>query len=285
MKARQHHSDANADAGITVRRMDFDFAGVPRYWADKSPFLTHVLNALSATFPEGERFFVDSVRHYQGRIRDPRLKQQVSAFIGQEAMHAKEHDSYNAYARQHDIDLASIEDEISHRINNILKKLPPERQLAITCALEHFTAIMAEGFLGNPEMYENLEPAMARLWLWHAVEENEHKGVAFDVYQEQVGDYGLRVRAMAIATGIFMFNQARFQTRLLHADGELLKPVQWLKGMHRLWGRKGWFRQLIPAYLAYYRPNFHPWQSDTRALLEKWKQELKLDEHAVKKAA
>lgn len=272
-------------AEITVRRMDFDFQNVPRYWADNSPFLTHVLNALSATFPVGERFFVDSVRHFRERIRDPKLKKEVSDFIGQEAMHAREHDSYNGYARAHGIGLAAIEDEISRRISYIRKHMSPERQLAMTCALEHFTAIMAEAFLSNPEMYENLDPSMAKLWLWHAVEENEHKGVAFDVYQEQVGDYWLRVRVMLLVTVMFTFNQTRFQTRLLRDDGELFKPVQWLKGMNRLWGHKGWFRGLIPSYLQYYRRDFHPWQTDTRPLLEKWKRELALDDHAVKKVA
>mgnify|MGYP001627466567 CR=1 FL=1 len=268
------------DAGITVRHMDFDFAGVPRYWADGSPFLTHMLNALSATFPAGERFFVDSVRHFRERIRDPKLKQQVGAFIGQEAMHAREHEHYNDYARAHGIDLKAIEDEITGRIAFMRKNFSPERQLAITCALEHFTAIMAEAMLENPEMNEAMDPAMRELWLWHAVEENEHKGVAFDVYEEQVGDYWLRVRAMAITTAMFMINQARFQTRLLRNDGEL-RPREWLRGVNRLWGRRGWFRGLIPAYLAYYRPGFHPWQSDTRALLARWKQELDLDAHAV----
>lgn len=271
-------------SSITVRRMDFDFEKVPRYWADNSPFLTHMLNALSATFPVGERFFVESVRHYRDRITTPELKAQVSGFIGQEAMHAKEHDNYNHYARAHGIDLEAIENEIGGRIEFMKKNLAPERQLAITCALEHFTAIMAESFLTNPEMFEHMDPAMVKLWLWHAVEENEHKAVAFDVYQEQVGDYWIRVRAMAITTVMFTVNQARFQTRLLRADGEL-KPVQWLKGMNKLWGRKGWFRQMIPAYFEYYRRDFHPWQSDTRELLEHWKRELKLDEHAVKKAA
>lgn len=271
-------------SSITVRRMDFDFEKVPRYWADNSPFLTHMLNALSATFPVGERFFVESVRHYRDRITTPELKAQVSGFIGQEAMHAKEHDSYNHYARAHGIDLEAIENEIGGRIEFMKKNLAPERQLAITCALEHFTAIMAESFLTNPEMFEHMDPAMVKLWLWHAVEENEHKAVAFDVYQEQVGDYWIRVRAMAITTIMFTVNQARFQTRLLRADGEL-KPVQWLKGMNKLWGRKGWFRQMIPAYFEYYRRDFHPWQSDTRELLDHWKRELKLDEHAVKKAA
>jgi predicted metal-dependent hydrolase len=273
-----------AASSITVRRMDFDFENVPRYWADNSPFLTHVLNALSATFPVGERFFVDTVRHYRDNIRDPQLKKEVSAFIGQEAMHAKEHEGYNHYADAHDIDLQSIEDEIASRIAFMKKNLSPERQLAVTCALEHFTAIMAEGFLKTPEMFENMDPSMIKLWLWHAVEENEHKGVAFDVYQEQVGDYWIRVRAMALTTVMFTVNQLRFQTRLMRDDGEL-KPVQWIKGMNRLWGRKGWFRQMIPAYFEYYKRDFHPWQSDTRELLEYWKKELKLDEQAVKKAA
>ncbi|HEX6592268.1 MAG TPA: metal-dependent hydrolase [Moraxellaceae bacterium] len=273
-------------SGITVRRMDFQFdEQVPRYWADNNPFLTHVMNALSATFPVGERFFVETVRHYRDRICDPQLKKEVSAFIGQEAMHAKEHESYNDYADAHGFDLKGIEAELGGRIEFIKKNLPPERQLAITCALEHFTAIMAEAMLTNPEMYESLHPSMAKLWLWHAVEENEHKGVAFDVYQEQVGDYWIRVRAMAITTGMFIFNQTRFQTRLMYEDGQLFKPASWLKGMNRLWGRKGWFRQLGPAYLEYYKRDFHPWQSDTRELLEKWKAELKLDEQAVKQAA
>lgn len=272
-------------SSITVRRMDFDFNDVPRYWLDNSPFLTHVMNALSATFPVGERFFVDAVRHYRDSISNPELKQQVSAFIGQEAMHAKEHDTYNDYALKHGIDLAGIEAELSERITFMRENFSPERQLAITCALEHFTAIMAEGMLNNPDLHEKIDPSIARLWLWHAVEENEHKGVAFDVYQEQVGDYWLRVRAMAMTTGMFIFNQARFQTRLLREDGELLKPARWLRGMNRLWGRKGWFSAMIPAYFDYYRPDFHPWQSDTRELLEHWKRELKLDEQAVKKVA
>lgn len=271
-------------APITVRRMDFDFEDVPRYWADNSPFLTHVLNALTATFPAGERFFVDSVRHFRDRIGDADLRQQVSAFIGQEAMHAKEHDSYNRYATRHGIDLAAIEDEISRRLDYLRKNMSPERQLAVTCAMEHFTAIMAEGFLNNPEMFDNLDPAMAKLWLWHAVEENEHKAVAYDVYQQQVGDYWLRVRVMLLCTTMFLVNQTRFQTRLLRNDGEL-RPLAWLKGVNRLWGRKGWFRAMIPAYFEYYRPDFHPWQHDTRALLEKWKKELSLDNNAVKQAA
>jgi hypothetical protein len=273
------------NSSITVRRMDFNFSEkIPRYWVGKSAYLTHTLNALTATFPVGERFFVDSVRYYRDRIRDPKLKQEVSAFIGQEAMHAKEHETYNSYADQHGIDLKAIENEIANRIAFVKENLSPERQLAVTCALEHFTAILAEGLLNNPDMIDMIDPEMRLLWLWHAVEENEHKAVAYDVYQEQVGDYWIRVRAMAMTSAMFLFNQTRFQTRLLYRDGKL-KPTEVIKGMNRLWGRNGWFRKMIPAYFQYYRRDFHPWQSDTRELLEEWRNKLRLDDYAVKKAA
>ncbi|MCD6060460.1 MAG: metal-dependent hydrolase [Moraxellaceae bacterium] len=270
---------------MTVRRMDFDFEHLPRYWADSDPFLTHMLNALSATFPEGERMFIESVRAFRDRITDPEMKKAVSDFIGQEAMHSKEHLAYNAYAKRHGIDLGFIENFVTQRVAFIQKSLPPIRQLAITCALEHFTAILAEQMLTTPEFYEKLDPGARDLWLWHAVEENEHKAVAFDVYEQMGGSYAMRVRVMLLTTYFFISHQMWFHYRLLKADGKLGDLKMWARGLNTLWGRPGWFRKLIPAYLQYFRRDFHPWQSDTRALLEQWKRELDLEKYAVKKAA
>jgi hypothetical protein len=149
--------------------------------------------------------------------------------------------------------------------------------LAITCALEHFTAILAEQMLTEPDIYNGFDASMQKLWLWHAVEESEHKAVAFDVYQEMVGDYRLRVRAMAITTFFFIMHTTWFQARLLKADGKLFDVRMWLKGLDRMWGRKGHFRKLIPSYLQYYRRDFHPWQHDNRAELAKWITALQLD--------
>ena len=64
-------------------------------WHEQGPFITHFFNALSLLFPQGELFFMDSVRHYRQRIDDPELKQQIQGFIGQEAMHSREHVAYN----------------------------------------------------------------------------------------------------------------------------------------------------------------------------------------------
>ncbi|MBM4204256.1 MAG: metal-dependent hydrolase [Gammaproteobacteria bacterium] len=59
---------------ITVRRIAIQpSAATPKYWFGGLPFETHFFNALSTTFPEGERFFIQSVRIHSGTIGDPGL--------------------------------------------------------------------------------------------------------------------------------------------------------------------------------------------------------------------
>lgn len=274
-------SAALPKSGITVRRMDFEFADIPRYWFNGDVLVTHLLNAMSATFPEGERFFVESVRAFREGITDPLLQKEVSAFIGQEAMHAKEHDTFNRYLEMTGLDMADVERRIKSNIDRARREAPPEFQLAMTCALEHFTAILAEQFLSKPELFENVDPQMRNLLIWHAIEETEHKGVAFDVFRSQVGDEELRIRVMRLVTFYFTMRNAMYTVRLMKSDGKLFSPSAWYKGIKTLWGKKGLFRGMLPSYLEYYERDFHPWQRDTRALVDEWKAKLKLDELVV----
>lgn len=271
-------------SGIKVRRMDFSFKDVERYWFNGDVLTTHLLNAMSATFPEGERFFVESVRAFRDQITDPVLQKEVSAFIGQEAMHAKEHNTFNRYLEGLGLDIAAIENNALRNINRTRATMAPEVKLAITCALEHFTAIMAEQMLGHPELMETIEPQMLKLWAWHAIEETEHKGVAFDVFRSQVGDEEMRRRVMRRVTFFFIMRNSYFTGRLLYEDGKLFSPSVWYKGITTLWGRRGLFRGIAASYMEYYDRDFHPWQRDTRMLLEQWKKKLGLDEAAPETA-
>jgi len=264
--------------GITVRRMDFSFSDIPRYWFGGDVLTTHLLNAMSVTFPEGERFFVESVRAFREGIIDPTLQKEVGAFIGQEAMHAKEHNTFNRYLESLGLDIAAIEANTLRNINRTRETMPPAVKLAITCALEHFTAILAEQMLGNPEIMEGMDPHMLKLWAWHAIEETEHKGVAFDVFQSQVGDHDMRRRVMRRVTFFFIMRNSYFTGRLLYEDGKLFSPSVWYKGAKKLWGKKGLLRGMLSNYLEYYDRDFHPWQRDSRAMVEAWKQKLGLDQ-------
>ena len=83
---------------VPTRRISFEesLRDLPRHFAADGDLITsHVIAALSSVFPDGEDFFVRSVRRYRDRITDPELKRQVSGFIGQEAMHGREHRAFN----------------------------------------------------------------------------------------------------------------------------------------------------------------------------------------------
>lgn len=255
---------------IQPRRMDFEFSEeIPRYWFGGNQFKSILLTALSCTFPEGERFFVRSVRHYQKNLTDPKLKEEVKGFIGQEAHHGNEHESFNAFMESKGVPTRMVEEFVRNGLKWRGKVMTPERQLAKTCALEHFTAMLAELLLENDEFFEGMDERMVPLWLWHAVEESEHKAVAFDVFEDQVGSYWIRSSEMAKTTVEFIsFTVLHYFQLRRHMDDK----TDWAAvrdGVNWLLGKPGWLRKLGPSYLAYYKRNFHPGKRDARDLRDR----------------
>lgn len=210
-----------AGASFPVRRMDFEFGEVPRYWAANDAGLTHFMTTLSALFPEGEQFFVDSTRAVRKhpKLSDPDLQREISAFIGQEAMHSKEHLAFNSSAQSYGYDIRTMEQQTGKVIRTgtkvlttLLKPFGVTKEmidLTGTCALEHFTAVIAAELLQNKDVQAMFnDSTMHQLWMWHAVEENEHKAVVFDVYTAIYGHglkaYTMRAIAMIIAMGLIL---------------------------------------------------------------------------------
>jgi hypothetical protein len=260
---------------IPRRNVDFAFADVPRDWADGDAYETTFLNALSLLFPEGEQFFVRSVKHFADRITDPELAREVSGFIGQEAMHGREHRAFNEMLIGHGYrEARRVDKNLKSFLAFIRRILTPHGRLAATCALEHFTAMLAEALLREPRMRDPMHPSVRSLWLWHALEESEHKAVAFDVYKATGGGYLRRVAIMIAATIIFFIAHGIVHARLMLTRGILFKPWRWVKGATRLFIYPGFFTRLVPAYLAYFKPGFHPNDRDTNALLAQWRDQL-----------
>ena len=266
-----------AQVQIKPQRMGFAFdpADVPRYWYDNEPLLTHFMNVFSLTFPDGEQFFVDSVRALRDQVSDPARQKDISGFIGQEAMHSLEHKTFNALLdKQGYQSLTSTAVKQARGMLKFARKhYSARRQLAATAGLEHITAILADAMLAHPEELDRMHPSVRALWLWHAIEETEHKAVAFDLYQDTVGDYGLRVSVFLRATlalGIFM---GLHTYKLLEQDGLHRSPRVLARGLWKMWGYKGLFARVIPAYFDYLRPDFHPWDHDNSALIARWKAE------------
>lgn len=263
-------------AKIPPRRIDFNFSAenVPRYYVGNDPFLTTFVTALSSVFPEGEFFFVEAVRHYRNQITDPALKADVSGFIGQEALHSLAHKAFNDAATVQGFQVNKLDRDVGILLRLVKRATPPIFHLAVTTCLEHYTAVFTEMLLQNDDLIDKFSPEIRNLYLWHSVEENEHKNVAFDVYQTVGGSYALRAGTMIPTTIVFFAVILWFQARLLAKDGQLLNVRQNINGFNYIFGRKGVFSTLLPQYLDWFKPNFHPSHHDTDALLARWQKTL-----------
>lgn len=249
-------------------------AQVTHYWVAGDPFLTSFFNAFSLVFPAGERFFMDSVRAFRDQLRDPALLDAVRGFMAQESLHSQKHAAFNAALARFGIDAAATHRFVEEDIRARKARRTPLENLAVTCALEHFTALLADSWLKNDALRAEVDEELRALWTWHAIEEVEHKAVAYDVYSAVGGDYATRVRMMAVTTLAFMLGTALLQRELLRKDN-LHNDLRTLtRGFFRLWGPRGMLTRLIPGYLRYYLPGFHPSQHDQSALLARFDAEL-----------
>ena len=260
-----------ADLTLSPRPLDaVPLADMPRWWMQNDPVGTAVMNALSLTFPEGERFFIQSVKRFSEGLPE-RLKQDVRVFTLQEGAHTREHLNFNAAIDLSGYDIAGVEALVQARLE-IARTRSPLLQLAATVALEHFTASFAHLVLSDPGLFDATPAELTRLWQWHSIEEIEHKGVAYDVFMHAADHLSpwrrwmIRRWAMIMATLLFTSTIRKAALLLLKQDGIIgLRARVGLAGW--LWGNPGLYRRIIGEYLAFYKPNFHPWSVDDRALI------------------
>jgi hypothetical protein len=260
-----------ADLSITPRDRRFGRdAATPRLWHGGRVEATAIYNALSATFPIGEAYFVESVRKF--REGAPlKLAEEIKGFTTQEAIHSREHDAFNKRAADAGYDLSKLEAQVEKRLA-VARERGPYANLAATMALEHFTAILAHQLLANPEHLAGADPETADLWRWHAIEEIEHKGVAYDTWLWATRDWP-RFKRWKVKTRVMMYVTRNFVVDRIAGSLELMRQdgmggfKAWSRLMAYLWLRPGMFRKIAGAWLKYFLPSFHPWNEDDRHLL------------------
>jgi predicted metal-dependent hydrolase len=256
---------------LRMRRMRFELSDdLPLHWFRGSPYLTHFFNAMSAVFPEGEKFFIDSVRHFEPQITDPVLARQVAEFARQEGHHTHQHRLLNQLVEQQGFPLSPYDQALAQAFAFIRGRFTPLSCLGITAAIEHFTALLGDRLLCDPRTLEGVDRRVAPLWRWHAVEETEHKAVAFDVFLAMGGTYAQRARLLAKVTPLFASVLHRIHMDLLRLDATPASRSDRARGLYYLWGSPGLLRGIVPGYLRYYAPGFHPWDHDNAALSEGW---------------
>ncbi|MBN2825419.1 MAG: metal-dependent hydrolase [Campylobacterales bacterium] len=249
--------------------------GFARHWNGGNLVWTHIINALSFAFPQGERFFVKTVKEVYGQkeLKIPNsLKVEIELFIRQELAHTKEHQEYNrilesqGYKNVAYTFLEKIE-AFTHQYFSPLTKL------GIVSAYEHHTATLGSCLLSHPQILQQAPKEIALFWEWHAMEEIEHKAVCFDLYQAAGGGWLRRIFTFLFASLNLNILFVYLYFNMLRQDGALrlfkLPRTLWQTALF-FWGKGGIGWYSLYYGIQYILPNFHPWKKDDYYLIESW---------------
>ena len=269
---------SNPDRSVPTRRISFEesLRDLPKHFAgDGDLIASHVAAGLSAVFPDGEDFFVRSVRHFRHEITDPDLKRQVNGFIGQEAMHGREHRVFNDRLAELGYPTKVVENITRKGLELRERIAPPKANLAATAALEHFTATLAELVLTDEATREQFgHPAVRDIFVWHALEESEHKAVAFDVYKAVGGTERMRVWTMNVIRWGFVLGMTIQVLASILSDRSAYRRGVLRRSWRRFRQSAVMSREVWEQLKDYNRPDFHPDDRDTTALVEQWRADL-----------
>lgn len=263
-------------ASFPVRRPDFDFEGVRRFAYDDNALASAFWAVLQALFPDGEKFFIKAVRDCRDRVDDPTLQGEIDAFMGQEANHGRIHRELNeTVQRIHGVDLRAIEQR-TEKIMSLFNRIhSPMQRLAMTAGAEHFTATVARFLLRHPEYMAGFhDEAAKRLVMWHALEEREHRAVAFDVYQRAGGSYWMRAVMFPWMAGVLTPWIVFEVLKLMVEVNGFEDRAALRRGYASLLGRKGILMKIGPGMRDYFRRDFHPKDDDQSGLEAEWRREL-----------
>jgi len=260
---------------VPRERLDFGLDGdIPRFWLGGDPFKTRFFDAMSTLFPVGEKFFITCVRDFKDRIQDPKLLDDIRDFTRQEAQHSMVHTRYNQRLADQGVNVQAILDGQERRLFKLIRgHVSPEFSLGITAAAEHITAIMADAFVERGDIMDGADERIRAVYVWHAMEEMEHKAVAFDVLTD-IAEAGYRTRAlsMLLVTVLFPFHVFRIMRHMLQVDGfsRWQRARIWAKGLWWLYKPGGVFLPLLGQYFSYLKPGFHPWDEPVVKCYPEW---------------
>lgn len=255
-------------ASFPVRRMDYNFENTPKYWCANDPAMTHYFTGLSTLFPEGESYFVRSVRALREHAKlNEAIDREISAFIGQEAMHSKEHHAFHISAQQHGLNPESLEKVTGIVLKGLEKIFSKKWNLLVTVGLEHYTAVLVVSMMETVNEYMT-DKTIRDLWLWHSVEETEHKAVAFDLYEYLYGNglnaYFPRVTIFTLSLILITRLSTIYQIVLMKRDKQLSNLKTW-QNFFNFAAKQ--YKTFIPKFFEYYRYDFHPNQTNEKNLV------------------
>lgn len=255
-------------SAILVRQIPFAFdEKIDPIWHPGRPEWSHMVNGASLTMPYLEPFLIKTVTEALRQVKDPALKADVQAFIGQEGVHYRNHRRYNEILKRSYPELAEVEAELEADYRDFQKRSLKWR-LAYTAGFETMTMGVTEWLIGKRTMlFSGADSSVASLVLWHMVEETEHKNVAYDLYMHLYGDWPGKIWGLLFGSFHVAWASRKGYRRMLRRDGRWHSPASRL----RLWTMIArFFFHASPAMLRSLVPGYHPAKVTDPRWMQQW---------------
>ncbi|OTG66714.1 metal-dependent hydrolase [Acinetobacter silvestris] len=268
---------------IPIRHMKFDFDPKkidPKFYLN-AELASAYFASLSIFLTFGEDLVIDTARYHRDFIKDPLLKQRVTSLIGQEAIHSKMHEELNDALVDVDLPVKLFRTWAGWVFNYGLNRLPQPMKLSLMAGIEHFTAVLAEYMMNHEEIFFRSQDEKQRaIWMWHMLEESEHKDIAYDVFQTLSNNYALRIAGFfpALITILGLISAASLIVPFYRDPKNFIRLSYWKDIPHSfqlIFGLKdGVYGSSLKHIFDYLRPDFHPNDHDTSAFLAYYKETL-----------
>ncbi|WP_180063460.1 metal-dependent hydrolase [Acinetobacter sp. YH16042] len=270
-------------AVVPIRHMKFDFEPEkidPKFYMN-AELASAYFASLSIFLTRGKDLVIDTARYHRDFIQDPVLRQRVTSLIGQEAIHSRMHEEMNEAYRARNLPVQFFR-KLEHYVFAYgFERMPQPIKLSLMAAIEHFTAVLAEYMMNHEEIFFNsIDEKQRAIWMWHMLEESEHKDIAYDVYQELSGNYALRIAGFfpALITILGLISIGASIVPFYRKPSNLISLSYWKdvpRSFQLIFGLKdGVYGSSLGHIFDYLRPSFHPNDHDTSAFLEYYKKRL-----------
>ncbi|BBX76062.1 metal-dependent hydrolase [Mycobacterium shinjukuense] len=188
---------------LQVRKMRFAFADydVPFLWNEKNPAFSSMANAVSFLAIAFEKMIGAMIPEAMPLITDPAVAEEAQAFVRQEGQHSMAHRQHAKGLIKSYPALKDTLDAVIAAFDELTANEPLRYRLAYTADLEAtFTPVFKLMLDNDDTLFAPGDDRVASLFLWHFVEEVEHRSSALIIYDEVVGDPWYRMR---VAPSVF----------------------------------------------------------------------------------
>lgn len=251
---------------VRVPRLDLP-SGLPAAWNPVFPEFAMAANAVSLLMPHVEPFVARTVRGAAAALDDD-LGEAARAFAAQELQHQAQHRQLNSLMIAATPSLARVERWAARTYRWLERRCSLRTSLAFAAGFETSAFALARWTESHLRLlFDDADPAVSTLFLWHLAEEVEHKSVAFDVHRHHGGSGIGHLCAGLVSLLILSWFTFVGTVAQLASSGRILSPVAWFRLVR--WALSLAF-VVLPDLFVSALPGHHPSQFADPSLLVGW---------------